>query len=270
LPGLLPPLSEDEALESAAIFSIVGGFDTKRWRVRPFRSPHHSASAAALIGGGSIPMPGEISLAHHGVLFLDEFPEFDRRVLESMREPLEAGVVCVSRARQRAEFPARFQLVAAMNPCPCGYIGHPARACTCTAAQISGYHAKLSGPMLDRIDLTIEVPPVSYSDLTGLSAGESSSTVRSRVIRARERQISRQGVPNARLEAGQVEEVCAPDAAGAALAETAMRRLNLSARAYHRVLRVARTLADLSGDERPGAKHMAEAIQYRRGAGITK
>ena len=270
LPGLLPPLNEDEALESAAVYSIIGGFDVKRWRTRPFRSPHHSASAAALIGGGSIPMPGEISLAHHGILFLDELPEFNRRVLESMREPLEAGVVCVSRARQRAEFPARFQLVAAMNPCPCGYTGHPARACTCTPAQIASYHARLSGPMLDRIDLTIEVPPVPYSDLAGHPTGESSAAVRARVIRARERQISRQGIPNAQLEAGQVEGLCAPDAAGAALAEAAMRRLNLSARAYHRVLRVARTLADLSGDERPGAEHMAEAIQYRRGLGIPK
>ncbi|MCL2875074.1 MAG: YifB family Mg chelatase-like AAA ATPase [Betaproteobacteria bacterium] len=270
LPGLLPPLDEDEALESAAVYSIVGSFDAKRWRIRPFRSPHHSASAAALIGGGSVPMPGEISLAHHGILFLDEFPEFDRRVLESMREPLETGVVCVSRARQRAEFPARFQLVAAMNPCPCGYAGHPARACTCTPAQVANYHARLSGPMLDRIDLIIEVPPVPYSDLAGRPAGESSATVRTRVALARERQISRQGAPNARLEAGQVEKHCAPDAAGAALAETAMHRLNLSARAYHRVLRVARTLADLSGDERPGAKHMAEAIQYRRGFGMPK
>ncbi|MDR2881839.1 MAG: YifB family Mg chelatase-like AAA ATPase [Azoarcus sp.] len=270
LPGLLPPLDEDEALESAAVYSIVGGFDAKRWRVRPFRSPHHSASAAALIGGGSIPMPGEISLAHHGILFLDELPEFNRRVLESMREPLEAGTVCVSRARQRAEFPARFQLVAAMNPCPCGYTGHPARACTCTPTQVANYHARLSGPMLDRIDLAIEVPPVPYSDLAGRPAGESSADVRTRVVRARERQMSRQGVPNARLEAGQIEELCAPDAAGAALAETAMRRLNFSARAYHRVLRVARTLADLSGDERPGAVHMAEAIQYRRVPGMPK
>ena len=270
LPGLLPPLDEDEALESAAIYSIVGNFDAKRWRMRPFRSPHHSASAAALIGGGSIPMPGEISLSHNGILFLDELPEFNRKVLESMREPLEAGVVCVSRARQRAEFPARFQLVAAMNPCPCGYTGHPTRACTCTPAQVASYHAKLSGPMLDRIDLTIEVPPVPYSDLAGRPAGESSAAVRARVIQAREKQMSRQGVPNARLEAGKVEEFCAPDASGAALAEAAMRRLNLSARAYHRVLRVARTLADLSGDERPGAKHMAEAIQYRRGSGMPK
>jgi magnesium chelatase family protein len=270
LPGLLPPLDEDEALESAAVFSIGGGFEAARWRTRPFRSPHHSASAAALIGGGTLPQPGEISLAHHGVLFLDELPEFDRRVLESLREPMETGTVCIARAQRRAEFPARFQLVAAMNPCPCGYAGHPARACVCTPAQIARYRARLSGPLLDRIDLAIEAPAVSFADLSSRAKGESSAEVRDRVIRARERQHARQGVPNARLEAGQIEALCAPDAAGAALAETAMRRLNLSARAYHRVLRVARTLADLSGDTRPGAAHMAEAIQYRRGPGTSK
>ena len=265
LPGLLPPLCEAEALESAAVFSIGGGFDATRWGVRPFRAPHHSASSAALIGGGSIPRPGEISLAHHGVLFLDELPEFDNRVLESLREPLETGTVCIARAQRRAEFPAQFQLVAAMNPCPCGYAGHPARSCTCTPAQVARYRARLSGPLLDRIDLTIEVPPVPFAELAGRSGGEASAEVRGRVTKARERQMSRQGVPNARLGAGQIEPLCAPDAAGAALVETAIRRLNLSARAYHRILRVARTLADLSGDERPGAAHMAEAIQYRRG-----
>ncbi|MDR0564382.1 MAG: YifB family Mg chelatase-like AAA ATPase [Azoarcus sp.] len=264
LPGLLPPLGEDEALESASVFSVIGKFDTKRWRTRPFRSPHHSASAAALIGGGSVPMPGEVSLAHHGVLFLDELPEFDRRVLESMREPLETGVVCIARARQRAEFPARFQLVAAMNPCPCGYSGHPERACTCTTAKIASYRERLSGPLLDRIDLSIEVPALSWTDLSGGTAGEPSAAVRERVLKARERQMARQGVPNAHIEAGRVEELCAPNAAGAALAEAAMRRLNLSARAYHRILRVARTLADLGGEECPSAAHMAEAIQYRR------
>ncbi|MDR3087851.1 MAG: YifB family Mg chelatase-like AAA ATPase [Azoarcus sp.] len=265
LPGLLPPLGENEALESAAVFSIGGGFDAARWGLRPFRAPHHSASSAALIGGGSIPRPGEISLAHHGVLFLDELPEFDNKVLESLREPLETGMVCVARARRRAEFPACFQLVAAMNPCPCGYAGHPGRSCTCTPAQVARYRARLSGPLLDRIDLTIEVPPVPFADLAGRSGGESSAEVRGRVVKARERQMSRQGVPNARLEAGQIEALCAPDTAGATLVETAIHRLNLSARAYHRILRVARTLADLSGDERPGAAHMAEAIQYRRG-----
>lgn len=265
LPGLLPPLSEAEALESAAVFSLSGTFDATRWGMRPFRSPHHSASAAALVGGGAIPQPGEVSLAHHGVLFLDELPEFDRRVLESLREPLETGSVTVARARRRAEFPARFQLVAAMNPCPCGFAGHPTRACTCTPTQISRYRARLSGPLLDRIDLTIEVPVVSYEDLSGVAQGESSTPVRDRVAAARAVQIERQGVPNARLEAGRVEALCAPDATGAALLAQAMSRLNLSARAYHRVLRVARTLADLAGVARPGAAQLAEAIQYRRG-----
>ncbi|MDR1854631.1 MAG: YifB family Mg chelatase-like AAA ATPase, partial [Azoarcus sp.] len=242
LPGLLPPLDEKEALESAAVHSLIGAFDATRWGVRPFRAPHHSASASAVIGGGSIPQPGEVSLAHHGVLFLDELPEFDRRVLESLREPLETGTVSVARTRRRAEFPARFQLVAAMNPCPCGYAGHPAKSCTCSVHQIARYRSRLSGPLLDRIDLTIEVPAVSFAEISTRAAGESSATVRERVVAARERQMARQGVPNARLEAGRVESLCAPDAAGAALLEAAMQRLNLSGRAYHRVLRVARTL----------------------------
>jgi len=267
LPGLLPPLDENEALESAAVFSLSGAFDAARWGMRPFRAPHHSASAAALIGGGSIPQPGEVSLAHHGVLFLDELPEFDRRVLESLREPLETGTVSVARTRRRAEFPARFQLVAAMNPCPCGYAGHPAKACTCSPHQIARYRSRLSGPLLDRIDLTIEMPVVPFGDLATARAGESSAEVRTRVAAARARQMSRQGMPNARLGASRAAALCAPDTAGAALLETAMQRLNLSARAYHRVLRVARTLADLAGAERPGAAHMAEAIQYRRGLG---
>jgi magnesium chelatase family protein len=265
LPGLLPPLDENEALESAAVLSLGGAFDAARWGLRPFRAPHHSASAAALIGGGSVPRPGEVSLAHHGVLFLDELPEFDRRVLESLREPLETGMVSVARAQRRAEFPARFQLVAAMNPCPCGYAGHPSRACTCSPGQIARYRARLSGPLLDRIDLMIEVPAVPFADLATSTASESSAEVRARVVRAHERQMSRQGVANARLEAGRVESLCAPDAAGAALLATAMERLKLSARAYHRVLRVARTLADLGGAERPGTVQMAEAIQYWRG-----
>jgi magnesium chelatase family protein len=269
LPGLLPPLDEEEALESAAVFSLSGGFDAARWGQRPFRAPHHSASAAALIGGGSVPQPGEISLAHHGVLFLDELPEFDRRVLESLREPLETGRVSIVRTRKRAEFPARFQFVAAMNPCPCGYSGHPTRQCTCTPTQIARYRSRLSGPLFDRIDLTIEVPVVPFADLATRTAGESSAAVRERVMRAHQRQIARQGVANARLEANRVEDLCAPDGAGGALLEAAMQRLNLSARGYHRVLRVARTLADLSGDERPGVAHLAEAIQYRRGPGVS-
>ncbi|ATE61497.1 YifB family Mg chelatase-like AAA ATPase [Thauera sinica] len=264
LPGLLPPMDEAEALESAAVFSLEGGFEPSAWGRRPFRAPHHSASAAALVGGGALPRPGEISLANHGVLFLDELPEFDRRVLESLREPLESGVVTVSRARRRAEFPARFQLVAAMNPCPCGYAGHPARACNCTPDQVARYRRRLSGPLLDRIDLTVEVPALAHEDLAAAPAGESSATVRARVSQARALQHERQGGPNARLEPGRVEEICAPDAAGAALLKQAMSRLNLSARAYHRVLRVARTLADLAGAERPNMVHVAEAIQYRR------
>ncbi|MDR2688232.1 MAG: YifB family Mg chelatase-like AAA ATPase [Azoarcus sp.] len=265
LPGLLPPLEEHEALESAAVLSLSGGFDATRWGQRVFRAPHHSASAAALIGGGSVPQPGEVSLAHHGVLFLDELPEFDRRVLESLREPLETGKVNVARIQRRAQFPASFQLIAAMNPCPCGYAGHPTRACTCTPPQIARYRSRLSGPLLDRIDLIIEVPAVPFADLTSATGGESSAEVRTRVIAARARQMRRQGLPNARLEAGQIETHCAPDAAGVALLAAAMQRLNLSARVYHRILRVARTLADLAGIERPGSAQMAEAIQYRRG-----
>ena len=264
LPGLMPPLTESEALESAAVHSLTGRFDAANWGRRTFRAPHHSASAAALVGGGAIPQPGEVSLAHHGVLFLDELPEFDRRVLESLREPLETGHVTVSRARRRAEFPARFQLVAAMNPCPCGYLGHPTRACTCSPAQIARYRARLSGPLLDRIDLVVEVPAVSYEDLADGAPGESSAEVRARALRARAIQIERQGVPNAALGPAQVEAFCAPDATGAALLAQAMSRLNLSARAYHRVLRVARTLADLNELAQPGAAQMAEAVQYRR------
>ncbi len=265
LAGILPPMSEEEALQAAALHSLDGGFDSSRWAERPYRAPHHSASAAALVGGGANPRPGEISLAHEGVLFLDELPEFDRRVLEALREPLETGSVTVARARRKVAFPARFQLVAAMNPCPCGYSGHPTRTCACTPDQVTRYRGRLSGPLLDRIDLTIEMPAVAYADLSTAATAESSAQVRERVARARTMQMTRQGEPNARLEAGKVDEHCAPDAAGAALLDQAMTRLNLSARAYHRVLRVARTLADLAGAERPQATHIAEAVQYRRG-----
>ena len=264
LPGVLPGMDEDEAIEAAAVASIEGRFDARSFRRRPFRAPHHSASAAALVGGGAVPRPGEISLAHHGVLFLDELPEFDRRVLESLREPLETGTITVSRARRRAEFPARFQLVAAMNPCPCGHLGDPRRACRCTPDQVARYRARLSGPLLDRIDLTVEVPAIATEALLGSPPGESSAAVRVRVIAARALQAARQGCPNARLPAGEVERHCRPDAGGEALLRQAMQRLDLSARAYHRVLRVARTLADLAGAVRPGAAHVAEAIQYRR------
>ncbi|MDO9602437.1 MAG: YifB family Mg chelatase-like AAA ATPase, partial [Rhodocyclaceae bacterium] len=199
LPGLLPPMTETEALESAAVHSLAGGFDVARWGVRPFSAPHHSASAPALVGGGGVPRPGEISLAHHGVLFLDELPEFERRVLEALREPLETGHIRIARAARRAEFPARFQLVAAMNPCPCGWLGHGNAKCRCTPDQVVRYRGKLSGPLLDRIDLMIEVPAVTEAELTGRAVGESSVTVRERVAAARELQITRQGKPNAAL-----------------------------------------------------------------------
>jgi len=264
LPGLLPPLDGRAALESAALQSIEGHFDPRRWRQRPFRHPHHSASAAALVGGGAHPRPGEISLAHEGVLFLDELPEFDRRVLESLREPLESGQVTVSRAARRATFPARFQLVAAMNPCPCGHLGDARHACRCTPDQVARYRGRLSGPLLDRIDLSLEVPALSRHELLDAPAAESSAAVRARVERAWALQADRQSVPNARLPAGEVERLCAADGAARALLDSAIERLGLSARAYHRVLRVARSIADLAGCESITSAHVAEAIQYRR------
>ena len=264
LPGLLPPMSEAEALETAAVSSLEGRFDATRWAQRPMRAPHHSASAAALVGGGATPRPGEISLAHNGVLYLDELPEFDRRVLESLREPLETGSISVSRARRRAEFPARFQLVAAMNPCPCGFLGHPRKACRCTPEQIARYRGRLSGPLLDRIDLVVEVPVLEHEELASAAPGPSSTEVRARVEQARAVQLERQGVVNARLDSRGVERFCMPDQGGAALLKQAMNRLDLSARAYHRILRVARTLADMAGAMQPGAAQVAEAIQYRR------
>jgi magnesium chelatase family protein len=258
-------MDDDEAFESAAVHSLAGNFHLTRWAQRPMRTPHHSASSAALVGGGSIPRPGEISLAHGGVLFLDELPEFDRRVLEALREPLESGTICVSRAARRADFPARFQLVAAMNPCPCGYLGHSSGKCRCTPDQVSRYRARLSGPLLDRIDLMIEVPAVSDAELRSTARGESSAAVQARVCAAREKQQQRQGMSNARLAPDGIDAHCTPDEAGADLLAQAMARLNLSARAYHRILKVARSIADLAGAARVERPHVAEAIQYRRG-----
>ena len=266
LPGLLPPLATGDALESAAVLSLAGQFRSERFGERPFRAPHHTASAVAIVGGGGTPRPGEISLAHLGVLFLDELPEFDRRVLESLREPLESGHIHISRAARQAEFPARFQLVAAMNPCPCGHRGSASGRCRCTPDQVARYQAKLSGPLLDRIDLSIEVPAVPPEALQQVPDGESSAVVRARVAAALARQQARQGKPNARLGTKEIDTHCQPDDAGAALLKQAAARLGLSARGFHRVQKVARTIADLAGAEKVGAMHIAEAIQLRRSA----
>ncbi len=265
-PGILPAMSETEALEAAAVASLNGGFHPAQWRRRPFRAPHHTASAVALVGGGGNPRPGEISLAHHGVLFLDELPEFSRQVLEVLREPLETGHITISRAARQADFPARFQLVAAMNPCPCGYLGHPGRACRDTPDQIARYRGRISGPLLDRIDIQIDVPALTEDELMQAGAGEASATIRARVEAARARQIERQGKPNALLGPQDIEAFCKPDPSGENLLKQAITRLNLSARAYHRILRLARSIADLAGSEATATTHLAEAIQYRRQA----
>jgi magnesium chelatase family protein len=264
-PGILPHMSEAEALEVAAIHSVSSaGFEPLRWGERPYRAPHHSASAAALVGGGALPRPGEISLAHHGVLFLDELPEFDRDVLEALREPLECGRVSIARAARQAQFPARFQLVAAMNPCPCGHCGDRGGRCRCTPERIARYRARVSGPLSDRIDIKLEVPPPREAELIAPVAGESSQSVRQRVERARQVQLERQGKPNALLGSREIDRHCATDREGDQLLRHALARLLLSARAYHRVLRVARTIADLAQKVSISAEHIAEAIQYRR------
>ncbi|HET6631403.1 MAG TPA: YifB family Mg chelatase-like AAA ATPase [Rhodanobacteraceae bacterium] len=269
LPGILPPLSDDEAWASCAVRSVAGlPVDGANWRLRPYRAPHHTASAAALVGGGSHPRPGEISLAHHGVLFLDELPEFPRHVLEVLREPLESGRIVISRAARQCDFPARFQLLAAMNPCPCGYAGDPRGQCQCTPDQIHRYRARISGPLLDRIDINVTVPRVALSALGAArqAADEDSASVRARVMAARARQQARNGCANAQLGGDALREACALGAAERTLLEQALERLGLSARAYHRVLRVARTIADLDGSIRVARPHLAEALQLRRPA----
>src|SRR5450830_547324 len=263
-PGILPAMSDAEALESAAVASLNGNFSARHWKKRPYRAPHHTASGVALVGGGGTPRPGEISLAHRGVLFLDELPEFDRKVLEVLREPLESGHITISRAARQADFPARFQLIAAMNPCPCGFLGSPQRECRCTPDQISRYQAKISGPLLDRIDMQIEVAAIPHDELMQATGCESSAGIAERVAHGYARQQQRQQKGNHLLSASEIELHCKPDSAGEALLRAAMQRLNWSARAYHRVLKVARTIADLSSASEIGKQHIAEAIQYRR------
>ncbi len=268
LPGILPPMTDDEAMEAAAVASLAGRFERSRWRQRPFRAPHHTASGVALVGGSQMPRPGEISLAHHGVLFLDELPEFDRKVLEVLREPLESGRITISRAARQSDFPCRFQLVAAMNPCPCGYLGHATRACRCTPDAITRYQSRISGPLLDRIDLQLTVGAVPPDLLMNQPAGEDSATVAARVSHARRLQLARQGKPNAQLADGDIATHCQMDGEGTALLHSAIQRLGWSARAAHRALKVARTIADLAAGDNAhsgiGASHIAEAIQYRR------
>ncbi len=265
LPGLLPPLSQDEALETAALVSLSRDLDPRQWRRRPFRAPHHSASSVALVGGGSPPRPGEISLAHHGVLFLDELPEFPRAALEALREPLETGRVHISRAARTAEFPARFQLVAAMNPCPCGQQGNPLKPCRCSPEQVQRYRARLSGPLLDRLDLGVQVGLLPPAELAAAPAGESSAMVAARVTAARGRALDRQGCVNAALSPAQLAQQARAEPAAEALLQRASQQLAWSGRGYHRCLRLARTVADLAGAECIGMAAMAEAVQLRRG-----
>ena len=266
LPGILPPLSEKEALESAAVASISqGGLDISRWKTRSFRAPHHTASSAALVGGGSKPKPGEISLAHHGVLFLDELPEFNRNVLEVLREPMESGRITISRAARFAEFPARFQLVAAMNPCPCGFHGDRQKQCICSGEQISRYNGKVSGPLLDRFDLFIEVARPKKVIIPGkCKPGEPSSVVRKRIITARKVQIERQGVANGQLYTSGIKTHCQLSSDNEFFFEKAAEHLSLSPRGCQRVLKVARTIADLDGAKVLGKIHLAEAIRFRQ------
>ncbi|MCL4122974.1 UNVERIFIED_CONTAM: hypothetical protein GTU68_063349 [Idotea baltica] len=263
LPGILPELSNQQALESAAIQSVTNGqFDLSLWKQRPFRSPHHSASAVALVGGGSNPKPGEISLAHHGILFLDEFTEFTRSALEQLREPLETGVINIARANQSVQYPADFLLIAACNPCPCGYLGED--RCTCSASKIESYRAKLSGPMLDRIDMHVHLPRVATSELQAENPdAETTSVIKQRVDRVRNCQLSRQQSLNSEIRGKLLDRYCTLDRTTASFLEKSSERLQLSARAYHRILRLARTIADMSNSDEIKQAHIAEAIAYR-------
>jgi len=262
--GLLPPMTTNEALQSAAVASLGGRFSLASWARRPTCQPHHTASAVALVGGGSPPRPGEISLAHHGVLFLDEFPEFPRAALEALREPLETGTITISRAARRSEFPAHFQLIGAMNPCPCGYLGSAQKACRCTPDQVARYQGKLSGPLVDRIDLHVEVPAVASTELMQAPPGEASAVVQARCIAARERAITRQGKTNQALQGQEIDQFVLLDETAAKFLNVAATRLGWSARSTHRALKVARTIADLAGAHSTQVSHVAEAMQYRR------
>lgn len=263
LGGILPPLENDDALDVAAIQSIIGNCQPNQWQQRPFRAPHHTASAVALVGGGSHPKPGEISLAHKGVLFLDELPEFPRSVLEVLREPLESGHIAISRANAQVEYPAQFQLIAAMNPCPCGFFGDKSQRCRCSPQQVARYKQKISGPLLDRIDLHVPVTPLPISDLQSKPQGEASSIVRERVIACRKIQNKRQNMPNSQLKSMQLYDYCALEAPAKNLLEHAVAQLNMSARGYDRILRVARTLADMAQSHKVEINHISEALAYR-------
>ena len=264
LPGLLPPMNDAESLETAAVQSLGGSFVVEHWGRRPFRAPHHTASAVALVGGGGQPRPGEISLANNGVLFLDELPEFDRKVLEVLREPLEAGHITIARAARQSQFPCHFQLIAAMNPCPCGYLGDTTRSCRCTPESIARYQGKISGPLLDRIDMLVPVAALSTDDILRTEIGEPSALIAERVRKARARQHARQQKNNTQLSVKEIDSLCTPAADAESLLRSAMNKLQWSARAYHRVLKLARTIADLAQEDAITAAHVAEAIQYRR------